>query len=303
LAAQFYGNPDLWFVIAEANGLKGSEELKAGQVLLVPSTMSDGPVSADKFKVYREGEIIGNQLPFLQSLEVPTPPDQCKQVGAIIAAVFVAIAALVLSVLTAGVAVPALAAVLGFVEGTVAATVFTVAATVVASAVIGFASSVASQEVSIGFGMQKSINWNQVGLDVGIAAAGALVSGFFDAASGASQVAAAARGFSSGATKLIKAAFTVGDTAAQIGLTYADLATYNNGRVQQPWMLALPVFGPVLGAASSSYDRIELDPVPSAGGAEGLISPGTVSETSSQFRDPKRMAVSSQDELYDLNGT
>src|SRR5262249_58678800 len=95
----------------------------------------------------------------------------------------------------------------------------------------------------------------------------------------------------------------VGETAAEIGLTYAALATYKNGRVQHPWMLALRVFGPVLGAASRSYDRIELDPVPSAGGAEGLISPGTVSETSRQFRDPKRMAVSSQDELYDLNGT
>src|SRR5262249_32926489 len=95
----------------------------------------------------------------------------------------------------------------------------------------------------------------------------------------------------------------VGETAAEIGLTYAALATYKNGRVQHPWMLALRVFGPVLGAASSSYDRIELDPLPSAGGAEGLISPGTVSETSSQFRDPKRIAVSSQDELHDLTGT
>jgi hypothetical protein len=113
-----------------------------------------------------------------------------------------------------------------------------------------------------------------VALDTGIAAAGALFSGVADAAGSAAEIASDAAGFSAKTTTLVRAAFKLGDTAAQIGLAYADQAALNDGRVQQPWMLALPVLSAAIGAGVSGPEDLSV----------------------------KRLAISSEDDLFNLNG-
>src|SRR5262249_4860931 len=39
IAGAIYGHPELWFVIADANGLNGSEQLQAGMRLIIPNSV------------------------------------------------------------------------------------------------------------------------------------------------------------------------------------------------------------------------------------------------------------------------
>ncbi len=100
IAAQVYGNPSLWFVIADANGLSGAEALKEGMHLKIPNTVQNGRITAETRVLYDEGEIVGSKLP---NLKTPPPPqtaqqsasgDNCAVIGAIILIVFVAIVAI-----------------------------------------------------------------------------------------------------------------------------------------------------------------------------------------------------------------
>ncbi len=100
IAAQLYGNPSLWFVIADANGLTGSEQLKAGTRLTIPNSVEAGRLTSDTHKVYRESEIVGSRLPNLKS---PAPSgDICAIIGAIILAILVAIVAIIITIVTVG---------------------------------------------------------------------------------------------------------------------------------------------------------------------------------------------------------
>ena len=100
IAAQVYGNPSLWFVIADANGLSGSETLREGMHLKIPNTVQIGRITDETHTIYREGEIVGSKLPNLKS---PPPPqssqqaagaDNCAAIGAIIVTVVIAITAI-----------------------------------------------------------------------------------------------------------------------------------------------------------------------------------------------------------------
>jgi LysM repeat protein len=97
IAGQMYGNPSLWFVIAEANGLSAGETLKAGTQLIIPNSIQSGTITADNHKVYSEGEIVGSTLPNLKS---PPPPSSGGGCGSILAIIIIVVIAVMVAVVT-----------------------------------------------------------------------------------------------------------------------------------------------------------------------------------------------------------
>lgn len=63
ISSAYFGNPNYWFLIAEANGLNGTEELVAGTTLVIPNVVSGALNDKDGYKVYSESDIIGSTSP------------------------------------------------------------------------------------------------------------------------------------------------------------------------------------------------------------------------------------------------
>ncbi len=163
IAAQVYGNPSLWFVIAEANGLEPGDELRLGQVLVIPNNIKDGQFTAQSHRVYDAGQIIDQTLPNIKQKKGGWANFIMVLIGAIIT-----VLALIL--------VPYLAGVIGstLLAGTGAAG--TVASYALAGAIIGAGASALQQGLFIALGYQSAFSWKSV--------AAAAVSG---ALSGAAQ--------------------------------------------------------------------------------------------------------------------
>jgi YD repeat-containing protein len=195
IADAAYGNRSMWYLIAEANNLLGDEELKAGQVLRIPTSSNSGPINADTHAVYNQNEIIDGTLPNLTS---PSSGGGCStllQILVVVVAVVVATyaAGAVAGAMGSTAAAGGSAAATGTVAGSVAAGAggATVSAgvaggltagaagagwgtTLVAGAVGGAAGSIASQGVAIAVGLQDKFSWKNVGMGAvqGLATAG-----------------------------------------------------------------------------------------------------------------------------------
>ena len=185
LAQRYYGDPGLWYVIADANSqghVNGPyAELATGTAIKIP-VVTRSTNTANSFAVYQPSQIIGVTAPEAQ---VPPPPAAggCGAVGMIL----VVAVAVVVTVYTAGAAASALGAASATSAGVVTTTAAgigsaalgggaltagaagfalgTASATAVAAAAIGGAvGSIAAQGVAMALGMQDSFNWNQVGL-------------------------------------------------------------------------------------------------------------------------------------------
>ncbi|WP_217591466.1 LysM peptidoglycan-binding domain-containing protein, partial [Burkholderia sp. GbtcB21] len=55
IASALWGDETLWYVLADANGLKSTDELKAGQTLTVPNKVTNVHNTASTFKPYDPG--------------------------------------------------------------------------------------------------------------------------------------------------------------------------------------------------------------------------------------------------------
>ncbi|MDB4299781.1 hypothetical protein N9928_01885, partial [bacterium] len=200
LAAQYYGSPDLWYVIAEANGMTTGAAPMAGTRLVIPGTVANAYHNADTYALYSNDAIVGSTLP-----NIEIPDNTCALVGAIIAIVVISILAVVATVLTAGALAAPLAA-----GGVSAATA--ILGSVVAGATIAFAASVATQLVLVGAGLQREFDWESVAVD-------SLVGGIGGAVAGLGAFAATAKSFanlSKTATNLLKVVKVVGSAALEV---------------------------------------------------------------------------------------
>jgi nucleoid-associated protein YgaU len=65
IAASLWGDASLWYMIAEANGLSGSESLAAGTSLIVPDKVTNIHNSAKTFEVYDPNRALGDLSPTL----------------------------------------------------------------------------------------------------------------------------------------------------------------------------------------------------------------------------------------------
>ncbi len=141
-----YGDSSLWYLIAEANGLSGNNDLRVGQTLSIHNRVTAQSNNASTFKPYDPSRVVGDTSPNL-----PQPPASggggCGGLGAII----MAVVAVVVAVQT------------GFYLGFNASAGMT-AANVGAAAAGAAAGSVASQAVGIAIGAQKDFSWQSVAL-------------------------------------------------------------------------------------------------------------------------------------------
>ncbi|WP_346837593.1 DUF6531 domain-containing protein [Microbulbifer sp. SAOS-129_SWC] len=198
IAARVYGNPSLWFVLADANGLDPSQPLKGGVKITVPNSVETGRIDANTHKLYNEGDIIGSALPNLKT------PDSDSGCGNILMIIIVVVIAVVATIATAGLASALLPAVGGTFLG-LSGTAATLAAWAVAGAVVGAAASIVQQGLFIALGYQESFSWKEV-------AAGAVAGAFSGAAQGvgaavkAGQIAAKSVKYAKTAAAALKAA-------------------------------------------------------------------------------------------------
>lgn len=72
LAASLWGDQAMWYLLADANSLSGSEPLAAGQVLKVPNKVTNVHNNSGTYRVYSPGEAIGDVTPTLP--DPPPPP-------------------------------------------------------------------------------------------------------------------------------------------------------------------------------------------------------------------------------------
>ncbi len=204
IAQSAYGDSQLWYQIAQANGLSGNADLRVGQIINIPTRVGGTHNTANTFAPYDPSKVEGSTSPNL-----PTPSSDDGGGCGVIGQVIMIVVAVVVTIYTAGAAAGAFGAVAtgtagttaGAVAGTEAALGATAAGTVggtfttglaamaggygaagVGAVVVGGAvGSIASQAVGNAIGAQHGFSWDQValsGLAAGVSAGvGAAASG------------------------------------------------------------------------------------------------------------------------------
>ncbi|NIJ66660.1 YD repeat-containing protein [Sphingomonas leidyi] len=174
IAAQLWGDSNLWYRLAEANpGFGAGGAVPAGTTLTVPGGVVGSHHDATTFRPYDPAEAIGNTSP-----NTPAPPkrNSCGALGAIlVAAIAVAVTTLVTAGATALVSGQSFSAVLGAMTGGAAVANVSMAAWVGGGAIGGAVGSAASQGFGVATGMQDKFNWKGVAL-AGVSGA---VGGYF----------------------------------------------------------------------------------------------------------------------------
>jgi YD repeat-containing protein len=164
----YFGSPSYWYLIADANGLQGSEALQEGTTITIPNKVVNAANSSDTFKVYNESEIIGSTSPEIRTIKKKKKWWQklvmvLIVVILIVAAVITAGAALAI----AGAATPGLLAAGAALAGSLGAVGLTGVAAFAAAAAIGAtvyaAASILTQGLAVASGLQESFSWKAVG--------------------------------------------------------------------------------------------------------------------------------------------
>lgn len=166
VAHALWGDQALWYLIAEVNGLDGSQPLQQGQVLVIPNKVTNIHNNSQTVRPYNPGEAIGHIDP---TLPPPPPPPQSGGCGALGMIIVIAVA-VVVTAATSGAAAAALNTAFGTTGGLGAAAA--TAAGYAAGAALG---SIASQGVAMAIGLQDKFDWRSVGqAALGGAASGAV---------------------------------------------------------------------------------------------------------------------------------
>ena len=176
ISTAYFGSSSYWYLIAEANGLQGTEELKAGTSLSIPNSASVSSTNdKDTYKVYSQSEIIGSESP-----EVRVQKKKLKWYQKLVQVLLVILVVVALAALTAfsagalaGPAAGAATGVLGSLGTAGAAfgvatgaTVLGVVGTVVAIGavgyVVGYAVGFISQTVEIAVDLREDYDWKAI---------------------------------------------------------------------------------------------------------------------------------------------
>lgn len=178
IASAVWGDATLWYLLADANGLKSSDTLRAGQMLKVPNVVTNIHNTFQTFKPYDPGQAIGNTQPTLP--DPPPPPSHGNGCGTFVSVIAIVVA-VVATIYTAGAAAAAMSATVA-TAGTGTAALGTTTwslgvaamsggltggisgAGAIAAAAGAAAGSVASQAVLMAGGVQHGFDWKQVGL-------------------------------------------------------------------------------------------------------------------------------------------
>ncbi|MET3496938.1 Ig-like domain repeat protein [Variovorax boronicumulans] len=178
IARSLWGDGQLWYLLAEANGLDGqpSAQLTPNTVLQVPNQVTNFHNTSSTFRPYDPGKAMGDTSPTLPD-PMPAPRGKdggCGGLGQIL----VIVVAIVATIWTAGASAAALAPAGSAAAATTGfgATMSLGATAMVGGAGIGFGAgmaaaaiggavgSIASQGVGIAMGLQDSFSWKGVAL-------------------------------------------------------------------------------------------------------------------------------------------
>jgi hypothetical protein len=197
IAAALWGDGNLWYRLAEANGLSANASLSEGQSLMLPAGVTKSTHNSNTFKPYDASEALGDTSP-----TAPKPPKKpaCGAFGKIL----LAIIAIAVTVLTAGAAAAAAAPGLTLGQGivvalggtaTLAGGTVAISATALGLATFGAVGaavgSIVSQGVGVLTGIQSKFSFKGVALS---ALSGGIGGGLGAVIKGAGFAAGAARG-------------------------------------------------------------------------------------------------------------
>jgi YD repeat-containing protein len=149
LAFAFYGDAQLWYLIADANGLSGNSDLVVGQRLTIPNLVVNAHNDYQTFQPYNALKIVGDTTPTLPAPPQPSSGDGCGGFGAILVAIIAIVVTIVLTPIATSLFAPIFGA-------------GSVAAGVAGAAVAAAAGSIVSQGVGIAIGVQSKFNWGAV---------------------------------------------------------------------------------------------------------------------------------------------
>ncbi|BBM03410.1 RHS repeat domain-containing protein [Microbulbifer sp. GL-2] len=162
VAAMVWGDSSLWYLLADANGMKGDEVLTKGQRLELPNVVTNIHNNSDTFRPVDGALQMGDTAPTLP--DVPPPPQVddggCGALGMIL----VIVVAVVATVLTAGAFAAAAGASIGGMMTAGASAIATGSLGFGAAFVAGAAGSIASQVTAMGLGMQEDFSWSDVAI-------------------------------------------------------------------------------------------------------------------------------------------
>ncbi|HZV66149.1 MAG TPA: hypothetical protein VFG03_14680 [Telluria sp.] len=167
VAKAVWGDSNLWYLIADANGLTSPTGLAPAQILKIPTRVNTLHDNQGTFKLYDEGAAVGDTTPAM-----PSPAAAGGGCGVAGQLIMIAVA-VVVTIYTAGVlAGPAAAAASGgtfaagaaALSGAAAAGAGASLATIATAAAAGAVGSFASQAVGIAIGAQDSFNWSGVAM-------------------------------------------------------------------------------------------------------------------------------------------
>jgi YD repeat-containing protein len=174
IAFVLWGDADMWYVLADANGLSGDDQLVAGTRLTIPNVVTNIHNNSGTFRPFDPEAVMGDTSPTLPDPPPPPPPKRggCGVLGMIL----IIVVAIVVTIYTAGVAAGGTSAALA--GGTTTAATSTWAAgmaafsgglasstaAIGAAAIGGAVGSAVSQGVAIAAGMQNGFDWKGVAL-------------------------------------------------------------------------------------------------------------------------------------------
>lgn len=198
IAATLWGDSAMWYLIADANGLTGSDPLVPDQVLTIPNKLANIHNNSGTYRVFDASETLGNTDPTLPPLPLPPPPPRSKKHCGGIGTILIAVVAIIAAVYTAGAALyyfapqAAAAGAAAGAAGAATATAATAATAVTSMAASGMAAlggslasmmgaatfgaafaagaigaavgSIVSQGLGMAMGMQDKFSWQQVGV-------------------------------------------------------------------------------------------------------------------------------------------
>ena len=153
IAKGAYGDASLWYLIAEANGLGSDLDLRAGQILSIPTRVQSAN-NVETFKPYDPSKVVDS--PTMMAL--PGSKGGCGGFGQILVAIVVVVVAVVSQ--------QYYLANFATATGTTAAgaAVYSTGSYIAAGAIGGAVGSVAGQSVGIAIGAQDSFSWKGVAL-------------------------------------------------------------------------------------------------------------------------------------------
>ncbi|WP_082697758.1 DUF6531 domain-containing protein [Novosphingobium fuchskuhlense] len=181
IAQAVWGDASFWYMIADANGLDGTETLVGGQSLILPNKVHNSHNNTSTYRVYDPNEAIGDTAP---TAVAPPKHGGCGGFGQIL----VLLVAVVVAIYAGPEIISAVQGALGGLTAggaVIAGSAGAIGGGIIGGAVTGALASVVSQGFGLAIGAQDSFSWKGVALGaIGGAVGGGLgASGLFSSVS------------------------------------------------------------------------------------------------------------------------